>query len=94
MRHWWSGVVKDPLTLRWATFDDPPPHASGKTLVCGHTSQPSGHPRTVGHAVGIDTWAHGRTGWLTALDTATGHLWQTNQRGGLRTGWIDDYLGR
>jgi len=45
--------------LRWETFSDPPPHESGKVMVCGHTSQKSGEPRNIGHAVCIDTYAHG-----------------------------------
>lgn len=32
--------------LYWESFDDPPPHESGKVMVCGHTSQKSGLPLT------------------------------------------------
>jgi serine/threonine protein phosphatase 1 len=28
--------------LYWESFDDPPPHESGKVMVCGHTSQKIG----------------------------------------------------
>ncbi len=64
--------------LYWERFDDPPPHESGKIMVCGHTSQPSGLPRTNGHAICIDTCAYGG-GWLTALDIDSGTLWQANE---------------
>jgi serine/threonine protein phosphatase 1 len=76
--------------LRWEPFDDPPPHESGKVMVCGHSSQKTGEPISLGHAICIDTFAHGG-GWLTCLDAGSGQLWQANERGEVRTGWIDDY---
>jgi Calcineurin-like phosphoesterase len=76
--------------LRWEKFDDPAPHMSGKVMVCGHTPQKGGVPRNIGHAVCIDTWAHGR-GWLTCLDVTTGKVWQANQLGERRTSWIEDF---
>jgi serine/threonine protein phosphatase 1 len=66
--------------LFWESFNDPPPHESGKIMVCGHTSQKSGKPKNNGHAVCIDTWAYGK-GWLTCLDVGSGKYWQANQRG-------------
>jgi serine/threonine protein phosphatase 1 len=75
--------------LYWESFDDPPPHESGKVMVCGHTPQKAGKPRSIGHAVCIDTWACGR-GWLTCLDIATGRYWQANQGGQTRAGWLDE----
>jgi serine/threonine protein phosphatase 1 len=71
--------------LLWEKFDDPPPHESGKTMICGHTPQRSGQPRSVGHAVCLDTWVY-RTGWLTCLDIGSGRYWQANQRGETREG--------
>jgi serine/threonine protein phosphatase 1 len=70
--------------LFWEQFNDPPPHQSGKIMVCGHTSQKSGRPKSLGHAICIDTWAYGK-GWLTCLDVATGHYWQANERGERRS---------
>ena len=75
----------------WEKFDDPLPHCSGKTMVCGHTQQRSGVPLNIGHAICIDTWAYGN-GWLTCLDVTTGKVWQANQFGSVRSSWIDDYL--
>ena len=72
----------------WESFNDPPPHESGKVMVCGHTSQKSGVPRNIGHAVCIDTWACGR-GWLTCLDVGSGRYWQANQRGETRASWLE-----
>jgi serine/threonine protein phosphatase 1 len=75
--------------LYWAKFDDPPPHRSGKTMICGHASQKDGLPKSVSHAVCIDTWACGR-GWLTCLDPDTGRYWQANQKGETRKAKLED----
>jgi serine/threonine protein phosphatase 1 len=75
------------LMLYWEKFDDPRPHQSGKIMVCGHTPQKSGIPRSIGHAVCIDTWAYGQ-GWLTCLDVGSGKYWQANQRRETRSGWL------
>ena len=70
--------------LYWQFFDDPAPHQSGKTMVCGHSAQRSGVPLGIGHAICIDTYAYGG-GWLTCLDTESGVYWQVNHNGDLRT---------
>jgi serine/threonine protein phosphatase 1 len=67
--------------LYWEKFNDPPPHRSGKVMVCGHTAQKSGLPRNVGHAVCIDTRVYSADGWLTCLDVASGRYWQANESG-------------
>ena len=70
--------------LYWKRFQgNERPHCSGKTMVCGHTSQHSGRPLNIGHAVCIDTWVYG-SGWLTCLDVNSGEYWQANQRGEIR----------
>jgi serine/threonine protein phosphatase 1 len=73
--------------LFWEKFADPPPHISGKIMVCGHTSQKDGVPRNLGHAVCIDTWVYG-DGWLTCLEPATGRFWQANQKRESRDGQL------
>jgi serine/threonine protein phosphatase 1 len=77
--------------LRWQKFSNPPPHCSGKIMVCGHTHQRSGLPRNLGHAVCLDTWAYGN-GWLSCLDIGSGQIWQANQQGQTRKAMLDDYL--
>jgi serine/threonine protein phosphatase 1 len=72
-----------PAILFWGPFRDPSPHVSGKIMVCGHTPQDSGEPRNLGHAICIDTHAHAG-GWLTCLDTRSGHLWQSTDSGEIR----------
>jgi len=74
--------------LYWESFSDAAPHISGKTMVCGHTSQKSGRPKNLGHAVCIDTWVYG-DGWLTCLDVDAGLYWQANQRGETRLCLLD-----
>ncbi|HEY9796072.1 MAG TPA: hypothetical protein V6D30_10555, partial [Leptolyngbyaceae cyanobacterium] len=66
------------------------PHCSGKIMVCGHSSQKSGVPLNVGHAICIDTWVYGK-GWLTCLDVTSGRVWQANQAGQQREAWIDQF---
>lgn len=75
---------------KWESWSDPPPHVSGKTMVCGHTAQKSGWPLTVGHAVCIDTWVYGASGWLTCLNVDTGEVWQARESGETRSGWLDE----
>jgi serine/threonine protein phosphatase 1 len=73
------------LALRWRVTDagTARAHCSGKVAVVGHTPQLSGEILDVGFLVCIDTnCAHG--GWLTALDTTTGSVWQADRAGRLR----------
>lgn len=72
--------------LRWISLAayTPGPHRSGKTAILGHTSNKQGEVVNLGHLVCVDTYCHGG-GWLTALDTTTGRLWQANEQGVVRT---------
>jgi serine/threonine protein phosphatase 1 len=79
--------------LFWEKFNNPAPHFSGKTMVCGHTSQKSGVPLNLGHAICIDTRVYGK-GWLTCLDVTSGKVWQANQAGQQRTAWITQSSSR
>lgn len=71
-------------------FGHPEPHVSGKIMVCGHSSQKSGLPLNVGHAICIDTYAWGG-GWLTALEVNSGQVWQANHLGQVQLAKIDDF---
>ena len=75
------------LALRWRVTDagTARPHGSGKTAVVGHTPQHSGEVLDLGFLVCIDTNCV-RGGWLTALDTTTGRVWQADREGRLRVG--------
>lgn len=68
--------------LRWESLRamTPGPHASGKTVVVGHSSQKKGKVLDLGHLVCIDTYCFGG-GRLTALDVATGDTWQVDRDG-------------
>lgn len=74
--------------LYWQKLIEPCAHVSGKILVCGHTRQKSGLPLDLGTTVCIDTGAYD-DGWLTCLDVYTGRIWQANELGKARTGWLD-----
>lgn len=80
-----------PYILYWGRFTDAQPHQSGKTMVCGHTSQKSGLPANKGFAVCIDTWAYGK-GWLSCLDITSGQVWQANQAGHQRQLCLSELL--
>jgi serine/threonine protein phosphatase 1 len=75
------------LALRWRVTDASTavPHSSGKVAVVGHTPQRSGEVLDLGFLVCIDTNC-ARGGWLTALDTASGRVWQADRSGRLRAG--------
>jgi serine/threonine protein phosphatase 1 len=74
---------QDDNHLFWQRVFDTKAHKSGKTIVCGHTSQREGYPLVLDHAVCIDTSAC-RNGWLTCLDIDTGECWQANEQGETR----------
>lgn len=63
-------------------------HNSGKTMICGHSSQRSGVPLVLAGAVCLDTWVYG-DGWLTCLDVKSDAYWQTSQRGETRMGNLE-----
>jgi serine/threonine protein phosphatase 1 len=71
--------------LRWRVTDarTVTPHCSGKVAVVGHTPQLSGEMLDLRFLICIDTNC-ARGGWLTALDTTTGQLWQVDRAGRLR----------
>jgi serine/threonine protein phosphatase 1 len=71
--------------LRWHSLRDmvPGPHTSGKIAVVGHTSLKDGEILDLGHLICIDTYCWGG-GWLTALDTTSGQVWQADLGGNLR----------
>jgi serine/threonine protein phosphatase 1 len=69
------------LFLFWEFLtDQPQPHMSGKTMICGHTSLRSGFPLHLGHTICIDTYAYGG-GFLTCLDVGSNVIYQASQSG-------------
>jgi serine/threonine protein phosphatase 1 len=72
--------------LYWVHLQGPIFHHSGKTVVCGHTSQKSGLPLAWPTTVCIDTKAHADGGWLTCLEVGTARYWQANGWGQTREG--------
>ncbi len=83
-------LSETPSSALFWEFLDPSrawPHYSGKTFVVGHTPQTTGEVLDLGFVVCVDTDCS-RGNWLTALDAATGTLWQANQHGELREGRV------
>ena len=82
---------QDTEILLWRSLREftPGPHCSGRSAVVGHTLQPDGRIRDLGHLKCIDTGCY-NGGWLTALDVESGRVWQANQLGELRESAIDD----
>jgi len=72
--------------MRWRSFSFfwPAPHRSGKIAIVGHTANKQGEIVDHGHLICIDTYCHGGR-WLTALEPATGQMWQAGPAGQLRT---------
>lgn len=80
-------MANQPATIRlWQPLDPEwvGPHCSGKVAVVGHTPQRGGEILDLGFLVCIDTNCQ-RGGWLTALDVASGTVWQADRDGQLRT---------
>jgi serine/threonine protein phosphatase 1 len=75
--------------LYWERLIEPCPHVSGKVVVCGHTKQKSGLPLDLESTVCLDTGAYD-DGWLTCLDVQSGRIWQANELGKARTGWLQE----
>jgi serine/threonine protein phosphatase 1 len=79
---------QDDGSLYWEFLRDEMRHHSGKTVICGHTSQKDGEVKVIPGAVCIDTYAHGG-GWLTCLDAVSGRYWQVNFLGKPREGRVE-----
>jgi serine/threonine protein phosphatase 1 len=75
-------------SLLWEYLPNAMRHYSGKTVICGHSSQRSGLPKVIPGAVCIDTKAHAG-GWLTCLDAVSGRYWQTSLIGPRREGRVE-----
>jgi len=71
--------------LRWIKLTDivPGPHRNGKIAIVGHTHHREGEIFQLPHLVCLDTYCYGGK-WLTAMDVATGELWQSDMSGKLR----------
>lgn len=67
--------------LRWEHLSGwEPEWPNERRIVCGHTSQKDGLPKTMPGWVCIDTCAHGGA-WLTCLDVGDDLVWQANDVG-------------
>jgi len=71
----------------WGSVIGSEPHASGRTVICGHVSQRSGVPLDLGHTLCIDTGIK-RGGWLTVLDATSWTYIQSDAEGHVRAGQL------
>ena len=76
------------LMLFWEFLTGPIRHESGKTVICGHTSQKSGKVLDYGDTICIDTFAYGG-GYLTCLDVGSLRYWQADVVGRVREDWLE-----
>lgn len=80
----WRLEEHNSRTALWLNLKDlPGPHYSGKIAVVGHTPQMDGKILDLGYLKCIDTGC-GFGGVLTALDVASGRIWQVDEQGELR----------
>ena len=78
-------VDEDRERLQWTTLSLAAPHRSGRTVICGHSSQQSGLIADLGHTICVDTGiARGK--WVTCLDVRTFAYWQSDAEGKCRDG--------
>ncbi|CAN5138438.1 metallophosphoesterase family protein [soil metagenome] len=78
---------QESLWLFWESITGPVQHMSGKTVVCGHTSQKNGNILDLGSIICIDTYAYGG-GNLTAFDVDSRQFWQADFLGRVTTGTL------
>ena len=80
----------DELIFWQHVMENPPgPHASGKTVIVGHTPQADGEILDLGHLKVIDTYCYGDQ-WLSALDVDSGKVYQANTMGEFRVDQLAD----
>jgi len=71
--------------LHWMTLSDAITHQSGKTVICGHSSQKSGMIADLGHTICVDTAiSNGR--FLTCLNLTDFSWIQASEEGEIRKG--------
>ncbi len=74
--------------LYWEFLTGEVRHDSGKTMICGHTSQNNGDILAYQKTICIDTGAY-RGGWLTCLDAEHRQFWQADVMGRIREGYVE-----
>ena len=75
--------------LFWGDYASIGRHISGKRVVCGHTSQKDGVPKSNSNAICIDTWACGN-GWLTCLNVDSNRYYQASRTGETHVDWLEE----
>lgn len=83
-----SPKKEKPERLLWTTLSNAAAHKSGKTVICGHSSQRNGRIADRGHTICIDTGI-GKGSLLTCLELDTFRFWQSNPLGRLNSGRLE-----
>jgi serine/threonine protein phosphatase 1 len=78
---------EDPERLQWTTLSLAERHLSGRTVICGHSAQRSGHITDLGHTICLDTNITAG-GWLTCLSLDDFEYWQADSDGQTRFGHL------
>lgn len=78
-------IEEDVDRLQWSSLGIAAPHLSGKTVVCGHSSQPGGVIADLGHTICIDTGIT-KGDFISCLDLDTFNYTQVDAAGGILTG--------
>jgi serine/threonine protein phosphatase 1 len=73
--------------LHWLTLSMALPHASGRTVICGHSAQASGQVADLGHTICIDTGIS-KGGMLTCLELTGFECWQSTEDGRTQRGQL------
>ena len=78
---------QDDTWLFWEFLKAPIQHISGKTVICGHTSQRTGKVLDFGTTICIDTHAYAGQ-YLTCLDVNERRTWQVDLLGRVKEDWL------
>lgn len=76
--------------LQWTVLSSAAAHFSGKTVVCGHSSQQSGKIADLQHTICIDTGIT-KGGYLSCLDLGDFSYIQSSANGQVRKGTLRDF---
>ena len=84
-----SPSEEDIERLQWTTLASAASHLSGRTVVCGHSSQETGRIADLGHTICIDTGIT-KGKYLTCLDLADFSYVQASADGVILKGRVSD----
>jgi len=84
-----SPSEEDIERLQWTVLSSAAPHLSKRTVICGHSSQKTGHIADLGHTICIDTGIT-KGKYLTCLDLGDFSYVQASADGKILKGSLSD----